>query len=165
MIKKFQFIRLFILGALLFLVFPLSTFSPAYAGISSGSSCSLNGGSFFGFPTWYKYLQGKEEKIVAEESIQEGASPQSATSCVPQFDSIGDVWLIVAAVISMLLYLGGIGAVIMVIYGGVKYTTSMGSPESTAQARNTIVYALVGLLIAISASFLITFVATKLGGT
>ncbi|MCL4358018.1 pilin, partial [Patescibacteria group bacterium] len=90
-------------------------------------------------------------------------STGSSTSCQPKFDSLSDVWLVVAAVIDMLLYVGGIGAVVMVIYGGVKFTTSMGSPEATASARKTIIYSITGLIIAISASFLVTFIAKSVG--
>jgi ABC-type Fe3+ transport system permease subunit len=109
------------------------------------TSCS--GSSFFGLPTWYTYLPGK---IVAHQ-------------CVPQFTSLSDTWLVVAAIIEILLRLAAIIAVAMVIIGGVTYTTSQGNPENTAKARNTIMYALAGLLLAISAAVLVSFMAKSLG--
>ncbi|MCL4357632.1 pilin [Patescibacteria group bacterium] len=134
------------------------------------TTCTLHKSVFLGFPTWYKYLKGQPETVTPESQINTtnkgySGGVNTVTSCVPQFDSISDVWLVVAAVIDMLLYLGGLGAVFMVIYGGVRYTTSMGSPEATAQARNTIIYALIGLVIAISASFIVTFIAQAVGAS
>ncbi len=107
------------------------------------------GGDFFGLPKWYAYLQGTYDPTTHQ--------------CVPQVSNINDVWLIIAALIEMLLRLAAIAAVFMVIFGGIKYTTSQGDPDDTARARNTLIYALVGLLISISAAIVITFVAKSLG--
>ena len=108
---------------------------------------TCTGGSFLGLPKWYAYLPAQ---------IVKG-------QCIPVFNKISDTWLVVAAIIEMLLRIAAIAAVIMVIVGGVTYTTSMGNPEATAKARNTLIYALVGLLIAISAALIVTFLATSLG--
>lgn len=83
--------------------------------------------------------------------------------CIPQITGINDIWLIVAAVIELLLRVAGIIAVVMVVYGGITYMTSEGSPEDTTKGRNTIIYSLVGLIISISAALIVTFVARKLG--
>ena len=137
---------------------------------NNATTCQLPHSVFLGFPTWYKYLKGQPETVTPESQINTSnkgysGGANTVTSCVPQFGSISDVWLVVAAIIDMLLYLGGLGAVFMVIYGGVKYTTSMGNPEATAQARNTIIYALIGLVIAITASFIVTFIAQAVGAS
>lgn len=111
------------------------------------SSCT--GGGFFGLPAWYSYLPGTID-------------PQTH-QCIPQFSNINDTWLVVAAIIEMLLRVAAIVAVFMVIFGGVTYTTSQGNPEATSKAKNTIMYALIGLLISISAALLVTFVAHSFG--
>ncbi len=107
------------------------------------------GGDFLGLPRWDAYLPGQIDPTTGQ--------------CAPSFGSIGDIWLIVAAVIEMLLRIAGLGAVVMVIFGGIKYTTSMGSPDAVNAAKNTIVHSLIGLLIAVSAAFLVTFIAGSLG--
>lgn len=53
--------------------------------------------------------------------------------------------------------LGGI-SVIMIIFGGFKYTTSRGEPQATAQAKDTILYAIIGLVVAIFATAIVNFV-------
>jgi len=65
--------------------------------------------------------------------------------------------------------IAGLAAVIFVIYAGIKYITSQGSPNETARAQSTIIYALIGLAIAIIAvptvSYLGNRYATGSGGS
>lgn len=48
-----------------------------------------------------------------------------------------------------LLYLLGAISVIMIVYGGVLYTTSGGDANAATKAKNTILYAVVGLAVAL----------------
>lgn len=52
----------------------------------------------------------------------------------------------------------GIIAVIMLIFGGFKYITSGGDSNSITGAKNTLIYAIVGLLIVALAQFIVVFV-------
>ena len=63
-----------------------------------------------------------------------------------------------ASVINILSLVVGIVAVIMLIIGGIRFTTSGGDGSSTSAARNTIIYALVGLTVAALAQFIVKFV-------
>jgi hypothetical protein len=71
------------------------------------------------------------------------------------------VWLIGLAIFEDLLRIAGLAAVIFVIYGGIRYTTSQGSPEQTGAALGTILHALVGLAVAIIAATSISFIANQ----
>jgi len=55
----------------------------------------------------------------------------------------------------------GIIAVIMIIIGGVKYVTSGGSSEKTTSAKDTILFAIVGLVIVAIAQIIVKFVLHK----
>lgn len=110
------------------------------------------GGDFLGFPKWYKYLQG------ANVPLSTG-SVNNGTVCVPQVTSLSDVWLIVAAIIELLLRIGALAAVAFVIYGGIQYLISQGDPAKTAQARTTIINAVIGLVIAVIAAAVVSFIA------
>ncbi len=55
----------------------------------------------------------------------------------------------------------GVTALIMIILGGLKFVTSRGDPNNISAARNTIIYALVGLLIVAMSQFIVRFVLTK----
>lgn len=64
-----------------------------------------------------------------------------------------------ARVIAMMV---GVAAVIMVIIGGIQYVISSGDPANTKNAKNTILYAIIGLVIASLAQGIIQFVLVRL---
>jgi hypothetical protein len=49
-------------------------------------------------------------------------------------------------------------AVLMTVIGGLKYIVARGDPNATASARNTILYAIVGLVVVMAAYSIVTFV-------
>lgn len=117
------------------------------------TACSQN--SFFGLPTWYKYI-----KTTAV------TNPNGSVSC--NFSSFSfwppdNLLLIVLAILDMLLIIGGVVAVVFVIFGGVQYITSQGEPENTKHARGTIINALIGLVITIIAATFVNWLGYKLG--
>ena len=105
---------------------------------------------FFGFPTWYKYLEGKTDEF---------------GKCVPTVDimknpqDLGSIGLVFA---DILIRISGLVAVGFIIYAGFQYMTSNGSPEKTAGAKNTIINALVGLVVAIIASAVVSFIGNSI---
>lgn len=64
-------------------------------------------------------------------------------------------------VISLLLFAVGIIAVIVIIIGGIKYVTSDGDSSKLKGAKETILYAVVGLVIAILAFSIVEFVVGR----
>ena len=121
----------------------------AQAASGGSSSCAINqGGSFFEFPKWYKYLQGQDD---------------GNGGCSPALHGLSDIWLIVFAIIEILLRVAILLAIVYVLIGGVSFITSRGDGNSGKinKARNTIVDALVGLLIAIAASAAVSFIAGR----
>lgn len=69
---------------------------------------------------------------------------------------------VVKRVINTVLYIIGILAVIMIIVGGIQYTTSGGDQAAVTKAKNTILYGIVGLIIAVLAYAIVNFVITNL---
>jgi hypothetical protein len=65
-------------------------------------------------------------------------------------------------ILSIVFGIIGALALLMITISGLRYITSAGSPEKTAKAKNGIIYALVGLVIAITAEALVNFVVDKL---
>ena len=65
-------------------------------------------------------------------------------------------------VTNILLFLIGAISVIMIVVGGLKYTTSNGNAEMIKSAKNTIMYAIVGVIVAILAYAIVNFVISKL---
>lgn len=57
-----------------------------------------------------------------------------------------------------LLFIIGALSVIMIVYGGLRFVLSQGEEKGVTSARNTIIYALIGLIVAILAYALVNFV-------
>lgn len=55
----------------------------------------------------------------------------------------------------------GLIAVFYLIYGGLKFITAGGDPGGIKSARNTIIYAAIGLIIVLVAQFLVQFVINR----
>jgi hypothetical protein len=51
----------------------------------------------------------------------------------------------------------------MIIFGGFRFVTSGGDANATASARNTIIYAVIGLAVAAIAEVLVRFVIFNVG--
>lgn len=114
--------------------------------ISTIASTSCAQSSFLSFPTWYEYL------------------PSNGTNgaCSPQLTSLSDIWLILAAVIEILLRIATILTVMYVIYGGIQYVMSQGTPDKVTKSKNTIMNGFVGLIIAISATVVVNYLASSI---
>lgn len=119
---------------------------PTFAAAVSDACNGSHGGNFFGLPHWYDYLHGVKE----------------ASGCAPKLRDINDLWLIVAAVIEIMLRIAAMITVGMVIYAGVLYMTSQGEPDKTTKAKHTLANALVGLAIAVTAAFIIDYIAGQI---
>jgi hypothetical protein len=58
----------------------------------------------------------------------------------------------------------GIITVIMIVWGGIQYTTSNGNPAQAAKGKQTIIYAIIGLAISIFAVAIVNLVVKGVGG-
>jgi len=56
----------------------------------------------------------------------------------------------------------GVASVIVIIIGGIKYITSGGDANAITSAKNTVLYAIIGIVIAVSAQAIIAVVLNKL---
>lgn len=70
----------------------------------------------------------------------------------------------IKTVINIISVLVGIVSVIMIIWGGFKYVTSGGDSGNVTSAKNTIIYAVIGLVVVALAQFIVQFVLTKVTG-
>ena len=70
---------------------------------------------------------------------------------------------LVKTIVNILSLIVGIASVIMIIIGGLKYVTSNGDSNSISSAKNTVLYALIGLFVAAIAQLLVHFVLGAVG--
>jgi hypothetical protein len=71
---------------------------------------------------------------------------------------------LIKKVVNLLLWAIGIVSVIMIIIGGFRYATSNGDSNQVSAAKNTIMYAVIGLVIAIFAYAIVNFVLFQTAG-
>lgn len=65
---------------------------------------------------------------------------------------------LIKSIINILLYIAGAVAVVMLILGGIRYITSNGKQDQVTAAKNTIMYAIIGLIVVILAYAIVQFV-------
>lgn len=68
-------------------------------------------------------------------------------------------------VTNILLYIIGAVSVIMLIIGGIRYVVSGGDQSAVTGAKNTILYAIVGIVVAFLAFAAVNFVTTNLANS
>lgn len=68
---------------------------------------------------------------------------------------------LVTDIVNIFSVIVGIVAVIMIIVGGFKYITSGGDSGNVTGAKNTILYAIIGLVVVALAQFIVKFVLSK----
>jgi len=64
-------------------------------------------------------------------------------------------------IINVFSVIVGVVAVIMIIWGGFKYITSGGDSNKVSGAKNTIIYAIIGLIVVALSQFIVQFVLAK----
>lgn len=69
---------------------------------------------------------------------------------------------ILSKVAQILLMVVGVVSVAFLILGGIKYILANGDSSQLSSAKNTIIYALIGLVVAVLAESIIAFVLNKL---
>jgi hypothetical protein len=64
-------------------------------------------------------------------------------------------------VINIFSWIVGVAAVIMIMIGGFRYVTSQGDSNNVSAAKNTILYAVIGLVVVALAQIIVRFVINK----
>lgn len=68
----------------------------------------------------------------------------------------------IATVVNILSFIIGVAAIIVIIVAGIQYMLSTGDATKVNNAKNAILYAVVGLVIAVAARFIVTLVINRL---
>lgn len=99
-----------------------------------------------------------------QQSLCTGAAidqPGGGSGCSNTDDAGSSVQKVASDVINLLSWVVGVISVIMIIVGGFKYITSGGASDKVTGAKNTIIYAIIGLIIVALAQFIVNFVLAK----
>lgn len=132
------------------------TSTPASGTGSLASRCTK---PFLGLKPWFAYLP--------DDAFADSSSG-GKTCDVTNFKLLGDATTkshllpVVLALADTLVRVAGLVAVGFVIAGGILLTTSQGEPDKTKRGRGTIINALIGLVIAIVAAAVVSYVGGRL---
>ena len=77
-------------------------------------------------------------------------------------ENTADPQALVKQFVNIFLFAVGALSVIMLIWGGIRYTTSAGDSNKVQAAKNTVLYAIVGLVVAILAYAIVNMVIGKI---
>lgn len=104
--------------------------------------------------------------VLPSIALEAAVGPQAGLTTVDPFlgTASGNPITAIRALVNGLLVVVGIIAAIFVIIGGARYIFSQGDDDAQVQARNTILYALIGIVIIILAAVLVNFVITAIPG-
>ena len=94
--------------------------------------------------------------VFAVEGIQGGVDAANPGN-VPT-ELFGGSDSIFTTIVNVLLFLIGAISVIMLIFGGIRYTISGGDAGNVTAAKNTIMYAIIGLVVAFLAFAIVNWV-------
>ena len=94
-------------------------------------------------------------------SVQEGA--EAAKADIMPSELVGPTGVFTKISNTLLLVIGVI-SVVMLIYGGFRYIISGGDNKKVTDAKNTILYAIIGLIISLLAYAIINFVIAAITG-
>ena len=104
--------------------------------------------------------------VIAPSVYASGTDPvskaQGGLNDVTPAGANTDLMGIIKNILSTVFVVLGVIAVAMIILGGVNYATSQGDPGKASKAKNTILYAVIGLIIAIAAFAVVNVVLNAL---
>lgn len=98
------------------------------------------------------------DKLEFEESGTGGGDCSETEGSATELNDL------IANIVNIFSVIVGIVAVIMIIIGGFRYITSGGDSGNVTGAKNTILYAIVGLVIVALAQFIVRFVLSQSTG-
>ena len=94
---------------------------------------------------------GTETGVVCETDLPKPGGAAGVGS-----NQVQDILKIAFAILAAL-------AVLFIVIGALRMVTSQGNPQEASKARSTIIFALVGLLVALLAEAIVAFVLGSLG--
>lgn len=105
-----------------------------------------------------------QNNAMAVECPEGSVNPDATTlaGCnIAAENSANNLFQTVNSAINVVLGVIGIVAVIVIIIGGVSYLTSQGDAGKAAKAKNTILYGIIGMFIALLAFAIVNFVLSS----
>lgn len=105
----------------------------------------------------------KEKLLTLTIPGSQGSTEIQAPSGVPTGGLGSDGGKAIGFGISLLLIVAVLLALGFIVYGGLSWTMSRGDKDKVQSARNTIIFAMIGLLVALLSFFVVNLIGRALG--
>ncbi len=128
--------------------------SIVFAGVFSTPALAVpcaNANGFLGFPAWFKGLQC-DPVAGGGQTVNMGGK-------------IENIWVIVLNIIQILIVAAGYIAVYFVAWGGFQYIKAAGEPDKIKSAKDTLVNAIIGLIIVLASVAIVRTIQAGIIGT
>ncbi len=104
--------------------------------------------------------KGEEKKTMASFLLAQGSGWQADADYIAEGDvpTIYGLEAMVANILNIIIGLAGVVLLLMLVGGGFGYLTSGGDKEKAAKAKNTLTYAVLGLLVILGAWLIIRLI-------
>jgi hypothetical protein len=96
------------------------------------------------------------------DSICAQAGAASSAYCQDTKSATNQVYGKHGAIVITSYIIAGVAAIIVIVIGGIRFMVSGGDPSSVASARNSIIYALVGLILIAASETIFVYVLDKI---
>ena len=100
-------------------------------------------------------------RVMAATSASEGAEVAKPDGAPTELIGPDGIF---TQITNTMLYIVGVVSVVMLIWGGLRYVISGGDSKKVTDAKNTILYAIIGLIVAILAYAIVNFILNAIGG-
>lgn len=100
--------------------------------------------------------------LAAVPVFQNCAANTDTAICKATSDQLfgpGSVWSII---LNTIIYVTGAISVLMIVVGGLRYTISNGDQGNLTSAKNTILYAVIGLVLSLMGYAIVNFVLSRI---
>lgn len=104
---------------------------------------------------------GQMSMAAVPDALENGVNAAKPTGASSNLFGSGGLFQTIA---NVLIFIVGAVSVIMLIVGGLRYVLSSGNASAVEGAKNTILFAIIGVVVAALAFAIVSFVVQKLGG-
>ena len=100
--------------------------------------------------------------LLAPISVSAAGELNEGATAAHNADTPTSLTKVIGDITNVALFIIGAVSVLMLIYGGIRYTISGGDEKAITSAKNTILYAVIGIVVAVAAYAIVNFVITAL---
>lgn len=97
------------------------------------------------------------KSLILVKNLSDAASGAVVSGYNTNLPKIGATHSQLTTIINIVISIAAAIAVLFIVIGGLRYVVSSGDPQKTSRAKDTIIYAVVGLLVCIIAEAIVAF--------